>query len=354
MKKTIVWVIAIVAVIAMSFLGIGCKTTTAETTAAETTVAATTAAAETTAAATTVAGPKPIKIGYGVTYGTNLSVQVIVKGAIDACKDAKWASMFTVDVILTDAGDTDPGKLVGVLEDLYAQQVDGLLVFPAGASDQCTTPVKDLFNKNNIPVAITDAGITAVDYVCFAVSDNYLGGQMAAEEAAKFMDKGSKVQAWNGTPGSPSSIARCQGYEDKMKELGMTVLPTKGTSVSLEQSQKDMEDLLVSDPDIKGVFSTNYILALGALKALQNADLVGKVQLTPFDIVGSVYDSIKDGSICAAVVQQLDLVGGVPAEALMKTLAGEPVDQKDVLIPPKICTKANAADFANDPQANIR
>lgn len=113
MKKTIVWVIAIVAVIAMSFLGIGCKTTTAETTAAETTVAATTAAAETTAA-TTAAEPKPIKIGYGVTYGTNLSVQVIIKGAVDECKNAKWASMFAVDVILTDAGDTDPENLLAL------------------------------------------------------------------------------------------------------------------------------------------------------------------------------------------------------------------------------------------------
>jgi len=351
MKKKLMLLLIAVVVVSIALTGVSCKTAT--TTAAETTAAATTAEA-TTAAETTAAGPKAIKIGYGVTYGTNLSVQVIIKGAEDALNDPKWASMFTVEEILTDAGDTDPGKLVGVLEDLYAQGIDGLLVFPAGASDQCTTPVKELYNANNIPVAITDAGITDVDYVCFAVSDNYLGGQMAAEEAAKFMDEGSKVQAWNGTPGSPSSIARCQGYEDKMKELGMTVLPTKGTSVSLEQSQKDMEDLLVSDPEIKGVFSTNYIMALGALKALENADLVGKVQLTPFDVVGTVYDAIKAGSICAAVVQQLDQVGGVPAEALMNTLAGQPVDQKDALIAPKIVTKDNAADFADDPQCNIR
>lgn len=350
MKKVLTLILVAIVVVTVALIGISCKTTTVT----ETTTAAETTAAATTAAATTAAEPKPIKIGYGVTYGTNLSVQVIIKGAVDELKSQKWADMFTVEVILTDAGDTDPGKLVGVIEDLYAQQVDGLILFPAGASDQASTPVKDLFNKNNIPVAITDAGVTGADYVCFALSDNYLGGQMAAEEAAKFMDKGSKVQAWNGTPGSPTSIARCQGYEDKMKELGMTVLPTKGTSVSLEQSQKDMEDLLVSDPDIKGVFSTNYILALGALKALENANLVGKVQLTPFDIVGSVYDAIKAGSITAAVVQQLDLVGSVPAEALMKTLAGQPVDQKDVLIPPKICTKDNAADFVDDPQANIR
>ena len=38
----------------------------------------------------------------------------------------------------------------------------------------------------------------------------------------------------------------------------------------------------------------------------------------------------------------------------MKTLAGETVDEKDVLIPPKIVTKENAADFADDPQCNIR
>jgi len=349
MKKTIVWVIAIVAVIAMSFLGIGCKTTTAET-AAETTVAATTAAAETTAAETTAAEPKPIKIGYAVTYGTHPSVMVIIKGAVDECMSQKWADKFKVEVIMADAGWDDPGKIVDGIEDLYAQGVDGLIVFPAAASEEASTPIKELFNKNNIPVAITDAGISSGDYVCFTLSDNYLGGQMAAEYAATFMEKGSTVQAWNGSPGSPTAVNRCKGYEDKMAELGMTVLPTKGTSVSLEQGQKDMEDLLVSDPEIKGVFSTNHLMLLGALQALENADLVGKVMLTPFDIDAQAYQAIKDGKMTAAVIQDLLALGQVGAEALMRTLAGETVEKKDVVVAPLLCTIENLADFADNPQ----
>ena len=175
MKKTIIWVIAVMVVVAMSFLGIGCKTAVAaETTVAATTAAAvTTAAAETTAAATTVAGPKPIKIGYAVTYGTHPSVMVIIKGAVDECMDPKWADKFTVEVIMADAGWDDPGKIVDGIEDLYAQGVAGLIVFPAAASEEASTPIKELFNKNNIPVAITDAGISSGDYVCFTLSDNY-------------------------------------------------------------------------------------------------------------------------------------------------------------------------------------
>jgi ribose transport system substrate-binding protein len=361
LKKTIIWIMAVIAVIAMSFLGIGCKATTAETTAtattaaAETTVAATTAAAETTAAVTTAAEPKTIKIGYAVTYGTHPSVMIIIKGAVDECMSQKWADKFKVEVIMADAGWDDPTKIVGCIEDLSAQKVNGLLVFGAGAADIAPTPIMDLFVKNNIPVALTDqvVNIPPEAYVSFATSAYEAGGAQAAEYVAKLLPKGSKVQAWNGTPGSPNAIIRCKGYEDKMKELGMTVLPQKGTSVSLEQGQKDMEDLLVSDPDIKAVFSTTNLMLLGALNALKSADKVGQVLLTPYDIDSVTYQAIVDGGITACVLSNLPEIGRIPAEALMKTLAGEKVDTKDVEIPTQLVTKENYKDFANDPQVLI-
>ena len=44
------------------------------------------------------------------------------------------------------------------LEDLYAQGVQGLILFP-GDSIVLAEPVKNIFNKENIPVVITDIGL---------------------------------------------------------------------------------------------------------------------------------------------------------------------------------------------------
>ena len=336
MKNIIIWLMAVMVIISISFLGIGCK-------------------GEPTTAEAEAAGPKPIKIGLTTTYGTNPSVAIILDAVKAEVDDPKWADIFDIELIIVDAGDVDPGSsLVAAMEDLYAQGVDGLLLFPAGGSEECSIPLKELYNKNNVPVALLGVGIASGDYVVLPLSDNHGGGAMAAEYAATFFDKDSKVQAWNGTPGSTDTIQRCAGYEDKMNELGMNVLPQKGTSVSLEQSQKDMEDLLTSDPDIKGVFSTNYIMAVGAFKALENANLVGEVQLTPFDIDGHIWDEIKAGNICAAVLQDLTGWGTTGANALLKTLNGETVEQKDIILQPQLVTVENYQDFVDNPQVNIR
>lgn len=324
----------------------GCKATTEDTIAASAeTVAETTAAA-------IESGVKPLKIGYCVSYGTTVPVKAIIKGAVDEVKSQEWSDKFDpVEVIIVDAGmPCNVAKYVNGLEDLFAQGVDGLLIFPAEASEEASGPVKELYNKNNVPVAITDIGITSGEYVIFTVTDNYAGGALAAEYAAKFMEKGSKVQAFNGSPGSINATNRCTGYEDKMRELGMEVLPTRGTTTLFDRAQKDMEDLLVSDPDIKGIFTTTQPMGMGVLRAVENANLIGKIMITPFDIEADGYKAIQEGKLTACVVQDFTFIGQKGGEGLMKSLLGEIIEQKDVVVTPLLCTIENYKDFADNTQ----
>jgi ribose transport system substrate-binding protein len=72
---------------------------------------------------------------------------------------AEWkAKGVDVNMILTNGGDTDTTKQVGDLEDLDAQGVNGLILFP-GDSIVLAEPVKNIYNKKNIPVVITDIGL---------------------------------------------------------------------------------------------------------------------------------------------------------------------------------------------------
>jgi len=297
------------------------------------------------------AEPIPIKIGYATTYGTHPSVMVILESAKAEVLSDKWADKFDVEVVMCDVGWTEFATgIVTCLEDLHAAGVDALLIFPAGCSGEASQPIVDLYNANNIPVVVTDCGIDYGEYVTFTVSDNYLGGKLAAEYAAQFMPEGSKVQAWNGTPGSPTAIARCAGYTETMEALGMNVLPTSGTEVSLERGQADMEDLLVSDPDIKGIFVTNMILTEGALVAIENAGLVGEIMLTPFDCDYKTLQDIKDGKVLAAVMQDLVGMGQQGGYNLMLYLSGRYDEiEKDIYIPPSLLTIDNWEDFVDDP-----
>ena len=116
------------------------------------------------------AGAKDYKIGYSVFWGTNPFLVTMVNGAKKAAEEWK-AKGVNVDMIVTNGGDTDKAKQVSDLEDLYAQGVDGVLIFP-GDSVMVAEPIKTIFNTQNIPVVITDIGIRSGKYISLIITDN--------------------------------------------------------------------------------------------------------------------------------------------------------------------------------------
>ena len=128
------------------------------------------------AAAVIAASPavaEDFKIGYSVFWGTNPFLVTMVNGAKKAAEEWK-AKDVNVDLLVTNGGDTDKAKQVADLEDLYAQGVDGLLIFP-GDSILVAEPIKNIFNAENIPVVITDIGVRSGEYISLIITDNLQG-----------------------------------------------------------------------------------------------------------------------------------------------------------------------------------
>jgi ribose transport system substrate-binding protein len=74
----------------------------------------------------------------------------MVNGAKKAAEEWK-AKEINIDLVVTNGGDTDKAKQVSDFEDLYAQKVNGVLIFP-GDGIMVTESSKMQFNANNIPV----------------------------------------------------------------------------------------------------------------------------------------------------------------------------------------------------------
>src|SRR6187200_129638 len=103
------------------------------------------------------ASAEDFKIGYSVFWGTNPFLVTMVNGAKKAAEEWK-AKGVNVDLIVTNGGDNDKAKQVSDLEDLHAQGVNGVLIFP-GDSVMVAEPIKTIYNAEKIPVVITDIGI---------------------------------------------------------------------------------------------------------------------------------------------------------------------------------------------------
>ncbi|MFO1039459.1 MAG: substrate-binding domain-containing protein [Geminicoccaceae bacterium] len=285
-------------------------------------------------------------VGYSQFWGTNPFLVTMANGAKKAIAE-QAAKGVTVDMILTNGGDTDTTKQVADLEDLYAQGIQGLILFP-GDSIVLAEPVKNIYNKEGIPVVVTDIGLQSGKWDTFIITDNYAGGQSAAELMAKNVPPGAKVITFDHAPGNDNAQMRQKGFEDKAKELGLAVQPEKFLKLSLEEGRKLMEDTLTSIPDIKGVFFFNQAVAQGAYAALEAANRTD-VKLVSFDLDPVSYQMVKDGKILGLVVQDPFKMGYEGMNSMVTKLqGGTPVERMD--IPTKLLTKENAAEFANDPQ----
>jgi ribose transport system substrate-binding protein len=301
-----------------------------------------------TAFATSVAKAEDYKIGYSVFWGTNPFLVTMVNGAKKSAEEWK-AKGVNVDLIVTNGGDTDKAKQVSDLEDLNAQGVDGVLIFP-GDSVMVAEPIKNTFNAQNIPVVITDIGIRSGKYESLIITDNYKGGQQAADYMATLLPKGSKVVTLDHAPTNDNGQTRQKGFEDRAKELGLEVLPEQPVAfLTLDAGRQSMEDLLVSEPDVKGAFAFNQLVIQGAYQALEQAKKAGEVKLIGFDLDPVSYKMVQDGKIDALVVQDPYKMGYEGMNIVLTKLGGGEVPH-DIGLGTKLLTKANAAEFAEDPQ----
>jgi ribose transport system substrate-binding protein len=285
-------------------------------------------------------------VGYSQFWGTNPFLVTMANGAKKSI--AEWkAKGVDVNMILTNGGDTDTTKQVGDLEDLDAQGVNGLILFP-GDSIVLAEPVKNIYNKKNIPVVITDIGLQSGKWDTFIITDNFAGGKQAADLMAKNVKPGAKVIVFDHAPGNDNAQARARGFEEQAKALGLTVVPRKLLKLSLEDGRRTMEDTLASIPDIAGVFFMNQLVAQGAYAALEGAKRTD-VKLVPFDLDPVSFQMVQDGKILGIIVQDPFKMGYEGMNAMLtKLTGGTPPARMD--LPTHVLTKENAADFAKDPQ----
>ena len=219
----------------------------------------------------------------------------MTNGAEKAMEEWK-AKGVEVELVVTDAGDTDMSKQVSDVEDIYAMGVDGLLIFPAAGSKLMSDPIKNLYNKNKIPVVVTDIGLSDAEWASFIITDNYLGGKMLGELVARNVPKGAKVVTFDCNPAAENCIARQKGFEEAAAAAGLTVLPEKTLPLTLEDGRRLTEDTLTAVPDIAAIFHISQLSAQGSVAAL-TAMGNKSTKVVAFDIDAPSLQMVKDGKI---------------------------------------------------------
>jgi ribose transport system substrate-binding protein len=223
------------------------------------------------------------------------------------------------------------GQQVEMIESLITQKVDALMIAPSGSKE--IIPTLEKAKKANIPVIILDTDTPWEGKVCFIGSNNTEGGALAANYITNKLNGKGKVAIIPGIMGHATHMDRLNGAKSVFEaEEEIEIVAIQPANSDRFLGMQVMENILVANPDLDGVFCTNDQMALGALEALRNAKKEKEVILVGFDAVPEALQRIKEGSgFDATISQNPYLMGKKGIEIALKVINGESV-------PPKINT----------------
>lgn len=87
-----------------------------------------------------------------------------------------------------------------------------------------------------------------------------------------------------------------------------------------------MEDILTAHPDVKGVFASNDLMALGAIEAIKARGKLGQIVVVGFDANLDAAASILAEEMSASIAQNPYNMGTFGVSDAIKALLGGTVD----------------------------
>ncbi|WP_418886733.1 gluconate operon transcriptional repressor GntR [Gilliamella apicola] len=221
----------------------------------------------------------------------------------------------------------NPEKEEMRLRSLLAYNIDGLIL----TERTHTAATRKMIEISGVPVVeIMDSVSPCID---MAVGfDNY---EVTKNMVNRMIKKGHKNIAYISARQDDRSIIRQQGYEQAMRDAGLSpkTFATKESS-SYSLGKQLLHQALKEYPQIDGVFSTNDDLALGVLFECQRLGIKVPEQLAIAGFHGHDVGQVVTPKLASILTPRIE-IGQKSAEMLLKRINGEQIDQNVIDLPVK-------------------
>ncbi|MGB7296977.1 MAG: substrate-binding domain-containing protein [Candidatus Aminicenantales bacterium] len=222
----------------------------------------------------------------------------------------------------------DRAQQITVVEDFVSRGVDGIVLAPLDERALCR-PVQDAV-RENIPVVIIDSGLQGSDYISYVATDKYRGGVMAARRLAALLQNQGRIFLIRYQEGSASTTQREQGFLDTLlaEAPGISILvQDQYAGTTTESAYQLTENLISRFHDVDGIFCPNESSTFGALRAVQESGLAGKIIFIGFDSSPKLVQALRDGHIQGLVLQNPVRMGYLGVMQMTLHLRGQPIEK---------------------------
>ncbi|TPI37225.1 substrate-binding domain-containing protein [Mesorhizobium sp. B3-1-9] len=274
---------------------------------------------------------------------TSFYWQIVLAGARKAGKD--------LGINVPELGaqaETDVNGQVSILENAVASNPAAIVIAPTEFK-ALGKPIDEAASK--VKVIGIDSGADSKAFTSFLTTDNVQGGRVAADglAAAIAAANGGKIEGdvalITNAPGAGSLEQRKQGFTEQLKAKypGLKLVADKYADGQATTGLNIATDLITANPNLKGIFASNLIMAQGVGQAVAENNLGGKLALVGFDSDEKLIKFLNDGVISALVVQDPYRMGYDGIKTALAASKGEKVEA-NVDTGANLVTKANMKD----------
>jgi LacI family transcriptional regulator len=241
--------------------------------------------------------------------------------------------------VMVSSSEGDPVLEEQEIEQLLVRRVDVLMV----ASSQKYGDIFRRIQEQNTPVILIDRRFEGVS-AHFVGTDDVEVGRIATEH---LLEVGCRRLAHIGGPEVSTALGRLHGYREVLarrnipERPGTVILREPGDDEGNYSGYQGMRRLLALKPRPDGVFCYNDPTAMGAMKAVLDADL-----RVPDDIAivgcGNVAYADFLRIPLTSVDQQSEQIGKRAAKLALSVLENPPNRMRQIVLAPKLVERASA------------
>lgn len=307
-------------------------------------------------AETEFAKKSPLTVGYSIQSAQDPYWQGYVHGIQDEMKKFGFTKMVTQD------SQASPQKQVSGSIALINDGISALIISPHEPTALVATEAAA--HRAKIPVIVGDVGATG-DYDGFVLSDNYHGGELAAqfvEKALQGKDGVQEVALISLNPTTSVNGPRSDGFiESVAKNPKIKVVANISGHQTLEGGFKAAQAILAANPKVAAIYCLNDSMAAGAEQAIEQAG--GRNPLNNPVLVGFNGDPValklmEDGKLAADVAQNPYQQGIVAVDMAWAYLNGKTPEftdaaKKTINVPVELVTPESLPAFNERVKAGL-
>ncbi len=255
---------------------------------------------------------------------TSFYWQIVLAGARKAGQD--------LGVKVPELGaqsESDINGQISILENAVSDKPAAIVISPT-QFQALGKPIDEAAKR--VKIIGIDSAADSKSFTSFLTTDNVQGGRAAADALADGIKAATgkaegDVALITSLPGVGSLDQRAQGFKEELKAKypGLKLVADKVADGQATTGLNIMTDLLTANPNLRGVFASNLIMAQGAGQAIAENKAQDKVKLIGFDNDDKLVKLLGQGVIYALIVQDPYRMGYDGIKTALAVSKGEKV-----------------------------